>query len=602
MVHPSGVFCRFSFEFNRLFSLRLQIEVSTSVLVPPSKSVHCRSMLRRSSSRMAGKNVLEGPMPVDSGGVGGGTSTSSGGSTTSPSSGSKESGKSESFGKAMNQVSDKNGGSGSASRNDDKKSSATPEPKPATTPTASPPSTPQPGTDQPKTENDRKKEDDNNPNSVVVGRSAAQARSTYVNAQTQQVRNAVKNAPLTPFDGDVFRHVGTGNYKGYNQSQYSDPGRYNRPGQSTLYTSEDMRSLKIEAGRYADLGKTGFENRTVTQSQFTGNVVDATNLPGVTEGALAEPYANGRHRTDLSKWTGENPYQHTRALSDEARAKGADAVRAPAGEGAVHIGLLPENMANPAGQFQYQNHYQVDADGVPGTVRSTPGDMAAPPPPSTPNKLDPSSPIYQANPAKAEAARATDADGLNRGGGARYGALAGFGMSGFNAVRDGELTTNDAVNVAAGTTFGASAAVVDDALTRRLGGGLSGGIKAGGIVDGVVSAGTSVYSNAGAYGRGEISAADATADVIVDTGVGVASGLTGAAAGAAIGSVIPVAGTAVGAVIGFGVGMLASWGASEALEKTGAADWAKEGLGDALEDNKEGMLESAWGTVSGWFD
>jgi len=541
-------------------------------------------------------------MALDAGGVGGGTSASSSGSSTSASSGSKESDGSKSFGSAMAQATDTGKSGTTTNQSNDEKSTATPEPKPAATPSASPTSTPQAGLGQTKPEDDNKQEDNNYPNSVVVGRSAARARSTYVDAQTNQVTNAVKDAPLTPYDGDVYRHVGTGNYKGYNQSQYSDPGRYNRPGQSTLYTSENMESLAIEAGRYADPGKTGFEGRTVSESRFTGTIVDVTDLPGVTEGALAEPYAGGRHQTKLSEWTGENPYQHTRALSDEARARGAQAIRVPAGDGAVHIDLLPGNMINPAGQLQYKNHYHVDTDGVPDSVRMTPGEMATPPDPSTPNKLDPSSPIYQSDPAKAETAIAKDVDGLKRGGGARYGALAGLGVSSFNAFRDGELTRSDAVNVAAGTTFGAGAAAVDDALTRSMGGSFTAGVKAGGIVDGVVSAGTSVYSNAQAYERGEISAADATADVIVDTGVGVASGLAGAAAGAAIGSVVPVAGTAVGAVIGFGVGMVASWGTSEALERTGAADWAREGLGDALEDNKEGMLESAWGTVSGWFD
>jgi hypothetical protein len=189
-----------------------------------------------------------------------------------------------------------------------------------------------------------------------------------------------------------------------------------------------------------------------------------------------------------------------------------------------------------------------------------------------------------------------------RAGGARYGAAGGFAVSSYQALRDGELTTGDAANVAIGTGAGAGAAVIDDALTRSMGGSFTAGVKAGGIVDGVVSAGTSVYSNAQAYERGEISAADATADVIVDTGVGVTSGLAGAAAGAAIGSVIPVAGTAVGAVIGFGVGMIASWGASKAIEASGAADWAREGLGDVLEDNKEGMLEEGWSTISSWLD
>ena len=51
-----------------------------------------------------------------------------------------------------------------------------------------------------------------------------------------------------------------------------------------------------------------------------------------------------------------------------------------------------------------------------------------------------------------------------------------------------------------------------------------------------------------------------------------------------------------------GVGMIASWGASKAIEASGAADWAREGLGDVLEDNKEGMLEEGWSTISSWLD
>jgi hypothetical protein len=274
----------------------------------------------------------------------------------------------------------------------------------------------------------------------------------------------------------------------------------------------------------------------------------------------------------------------------------------PAGDGAVHVNILPENISDPAGQLSYRSHVSVDDSGAKGGVERTPGVVETMPSGSSPN--------VHLNPAPGSTAEArvqADNQAHTRTGGikgsvARQGAYAGLAVSSFNAVRDGELTTSDAVNVAAGTTFGAGAAVADDALTRSMGGNFTAGIKAGGIVDGVVSAGTSVWSNAQAYERGEISAADATADVIVDTGVGVASGLTGAAAGAAIGSVVPVAGTAVGAVIGFGVGLVTSYVASETLERTGAADWAREGLGDALEDNKEGMLESAWGTVSGWFN
>ena len=509
-------------------------------------------------------------MALDSGGVGGGTSASSGGSSTKSSSGSKGSGDGKSFGTSMAQASDTGNGGNTVNRSTD----------------------------------DKKNEDHDLPNSVVVSRSAGQARNNYFEAQTRQVRNAVKNAPLTSYDGDFHRQVRTGNYTTYNNHTYSFPGRYNRPGQSTLYGSADPRSIEIEAGRHVDPGETGLEGRTVVRGHLTSDkAIDARNLPGITEHALAEPYGSeGRNRTKTSTYLGEDPYHFTRVLSDEARARGADVIQVPAGDGAVHVNILPENISDPAGQLTYRSHVSIDDSGVKGAVERTSGVVQTMPPGSSPN-------VHLNPPAGSAAEARVQADhqvhtrtGGFKGSVARQGAYAGLAVSGFNAIRDGELTTSDAVNVAAGTTFGAGAAIADDALTRSMGGSFTAGIKAGGIVDGVVSAGTSVWSNAQAYERGEISAADATADVIVDTGVGVASGLTGAAAGAAIGSVVPVAGTAVGAVIGFGVGLITSYAASETLERTGAADWAREGLGDALEDNREGMLESAWGTISGWFN
>jgi hypothetical protein len=450
-------------------------------------------------------------------------------------------------------------------------------------------------------QNDRK-EDDNQPNAAVIGRSAARSRDNYVGAQTQQVTDAVNKEPLKAYDSEVYRHVETRHAATYSSAHYGSPGRYNRVGESTLYTSESMKGLELEASRYPGVNDpSGLAGRTVTKSQFTGNVIDGTQLPNVTEGALTEGYGKeGSQRSTLSIVTGEDPYTHPRAISDAARARGADAVRVPAGEETVHVGVLPENVSNPAGQLQYRSHFDVDASGTYGPVQNTPGSIAPPPAASLPNIHNPGAPDH--NPTNTAEVIARDSKNHTRAGGVRYGAAGGFAVSSYQALSDGQLTKSDAVNVATGTGLGAGAALVDDALTKGMGGSFTAGVKAGGIVDGVVSAGTSVYSNAQAYDRGEISAADATADVIVDTGVGVASGLAGAAAGAAIGSVIPVAGTAVGAAIGFGVGMIASWGTSKVLEDSGAADWAREGLGDALEDNKEGMLEKGWSTVSSWFN
>ncbi len=452
----------------------------------------------------------------------------------------------------------------------------------------------------PQVEGDQENDDQANP--AVVGRAAAAGRDAYVDAQTRQVTDAVNNAPITAYSDDVYRSVDTPYASTYNNAMFSSPGRYNRTGETTLYTSETMHGIEVEAARYpGDTDPSGLAGKTVTRSEFTGDVIDATNLPNVTEGALTEGYGkNGQERGALSRLTGEDPYTHTRALSDAARARGVEGVRVPAGEGAVHVGVMPGNMTDTAAQFQYRDHANFDASGVPGPVQSTPGSITPPPDASTPSIYDPASTHY--DPAKTETVRTNDVAAHNRAGGVRYGAAGGGLAAGGNALYDrvvngDALDAADARDVAIGTGTGAAAAYADDLLTPGIG-----SVRAGGVVDGVISAGTSVYSNAQAYERGDISAADATADVVVDTGVGVASGLAGAAAGAAIGSVVPVAGTAVGAAIGFGVGMLVSWGASTALEETGAADWAREGLGDVLEDNvNDGVLEGAWNKISGWF-
>ncbi|MGI9420089.1 MAG: hypothetical protein ACR2RA_19875 [Geminicoccaceae bacterium] len=445
-------------------------------------------------------------------------------------------------------------------------------------------------------------DDENAANAAVVGRSAASARDSYVDAQTQQVRDAVRNAPITAYDGDVYRSVPTDRTGTYNDGTYSTPGRYNRTGESTLYTSETMAGIELEASRYPGAtDPSGLAGQTVVRSDFSGTVLDATDLPNVTDGALTEGYGSeGRERSALSRITGEDPYTHPRAVNDEARARGAEAVRAPAGDGLAHIDIMPSNMRDPVGQFQYRDHVDFDPSGLPGPVQSTPADIQAPPAAPALSRYDPASPHFDAD--WTADVTAGDMRDHSRAGGVRYGAAGGGLAAGGNALYDrvvngDELNAEDARDVAIGTGAGAAAAYADDLIAPTVG-----NIRAGGIVDGVISAGTSFYSNAGAYERGEISAADATADVVVDTGVGVASGLAGAAAGAAIGSVVPVAGTAVGAAIGFGVGMLASWGASTALEETGAADWAREGLGDTLEDNvSDGVLEGAWDTISGWF-
>ncbi|MGF1528659.1 MAG: hypothetical protein ACFCBW_17965 [Candidatus Competibacterales bacterium] len=197
-----------------------------------------------------------------------------------------------------------------------------------------------------------------------------------------------------------------------------------------------------------------------------------------------------------------------------------------------------------------------------------------------------------------EALARTDAEGHQRAGSIRYGAAGAGAVSTVVNLADGEVSGDDLFNITKDTALGAGTAALDDVLTPRLGGGLGGAAASGGIIDGAVSAVASTWENADAYEAGLVSAGDATADVVVDTGVGIASGMAGMAAGAAIGSVVPVAGTAVGAVIGFGVGMLGSMGTNALLEGSGAADWAREGLGNFLEDNFEQPLANAWDSIS----
>jgi phage-related protein len=62
-------------------------------------------------------------------------------------------------------------------------------------------------------------------------------------------------------------------------------------------------------------------------------------------------------------------------------------------------------------------------------------------------------------------------------------------------------------------------------------------------------------------------------------------------------SVIPVAGTVVGGLIGVGAGMIGSWAARSALDGSGFTNWAKEGLGGALNNFNEPLGE-AWDWTS----
>lgn len=457
-----------------------------------------------------------------------------------------------------------------------------PPPKPpARTPTAAPSSTTAGKTDA----NPGRKDSESGsgaPTAVIAGRSGAAGRDAFVATQTNRAFQLGRTTPTVPYNQSVLRLAGQSWYPSYNDHTRSSPGRYNSPGQSTLYNSESFRGVEVEARNYA-----GLNGRTVVRSDFTGNVVDAANIPGLRPSALTEPFGNqGAMRTPLTRITGEDPYTIPRALSDGVRAQGADGIRVPAHGGVTHLNIFPENTRNFSGAYNYVDHQNISSTGTVSGRLFNPN-VQLPPAGSIPNG-------NLGNPG----VLAADNAAHSRAGGARYGAAGSFGVSTIQALSDGNLSGQDVANIAGSTALGTGSAVASDLLTPRLGGGLPGGFRAGAVVDAAVTAPLSAWQNAGEFQAGRMTSGQATADVVVDTGVAVSAGLTGMAAGAAIGSVVPIAGTAVGAVVGFGVGVAASWATSTALEGSGLANWAREGLGRVLDNNFQQPLNSAWNNIS----
>ncbi|MFN7959835.1 MAG: RES family NAD+ phosphorylase [Thermoanaerobaculia bacterium] len=415
---------------------------------------------------------------------------------------------------------------------------------------------------------------------VVGGRSGAAGRNLFVETQTQRAYQMGLATPPTGYNSDVFRAVPTSRYPTYADFTWSSPGRYNAPGQSTIYASESYRGVAVEANNYS-----GLAGQSVVKSQFTGPVVDATRVPGLTAGALTEPYGSkGSHETLLTRVTGEDPYALPRAFGNGARDQGAAGVRVPANGGAVtHLNVFPENARNLPSDLMYVGHQNVNTAGNPGGMLYDPR-VKLPPDGSTPNR-------NLGNPTAA----ATDAEAHGRAGSVRYGMAGAAGLSIVQSLaNDGRITGDELVSAGVNTTLGGITAHANDVLAPRLG-----TFRAGALVDGVVSAGTSLWQNGNRFERGEITAGQATADVVVDTGVGISAGLTGMAAGAAVGSVVPVVGTAAGAVIGFTAGVIASSLTASAIEGSGLGGWAREGLGNFLDNNFSRPLGDAWSTISG---
>ena len=454
---------------------------------------------------------------------------------------------------------------------------------------------------------------------VIVGLAGGSGREQYVRAQTGQAARAATSAPAIDYSGELVRAVPTSRYSTFADHSWSSGGRYNAPGQSTLYTSPSLNDLKAEVANY-----NGLADQSVMRSQFDGSLLDSRNLPGVSHGALTEPFgAQGSHRTALTRLTGEDPYTVPRAVGEAARARGLNGVIAPANQGNTNVALFPDNpnIAAPApgrlaSGLTYLDQTGYDAAGNAGTPARA-NDVKANIPDATPNRSSPA-----VDPVRYNGAVEADAGAHGRAGGARYGA-AGAGLATLiDDARTGRFNTGElATNVASGAVAGHADTLLSRAIegamrppvapvgvagsslasaeTNAVGAasrpvGFGASVASGSIISGLVSGGATVWNDADAVASHQMDAGHATADVVVNTGVGLGAGAAGAAAGAAVGSIVPVAGTAVGAVVGFGVGMGASWLA----EHSGGTAWLKSELGDALETNFEKPLESAWGEAA----
>ncbi len=100
---------------------------------------------------------------------------------------------------------------------------------------------------------------------LVTGVGAASGREQYVGAQTGRAAGAAARAPAVDFSGDLFRAVPTGRASTYADHSWSGGGRYNAPGQSTLYTSPSLGDLQAEVANYS-----GLSGQSVMRAYFQG--------------------------------------------------------------------------------------------------------------------------------------------------------------------------------------------------------------------------------------------------------------------------------------------------------------------------------------------
>lgn len=428
--------------------------------------------------------------------------------------------------------------------------------------------------------------------SAATGVAGAAGREASVQGLLSRSYRAGMNAPQTDYDGEVYRGI---------KSSYADTfldhtkgagsgGRFNAPGESLIYTSPTAAEAAGEAGAYQGVG-----GRTMTRSQYTATVDPATGRGGVADlfrgmydqglspSAVTVPKGAGQGPL-LYRALGEHPYSMAQQLGKGATDAGASAFRAPSATGGEQLDIVPRNTS--PSQIRPLDRVPYDATGRPGPVESAAT--------ARPMPLD----ATPAEPGMIEM-RAGQA---GRGSSVRYGAAGGGVASvGSDLVRlgRGENVSGGEVltNAATATAVGGGSARAFDALAPRLGGGMTGAVRAGGVVGGVLEGGMSLVNNAEAYRSGQETASQATANTLVDTGIGIGAGASGAALGAAIGSVIPGAGTLVGAGLGFLGGMAGSYIAHALADRTGFTGWAKNGLANLM-SGAERPLGAVWDGVS----
>lgn len=472
----------------------------------------------------------------------------------------------------------------------------------------------------------------------VTGRSGAAGREGFVQTQAQRAYDAGLHAPQVDFSGTLHRNVDGRRWEGYANHLFGDArgGRYNDPGQRLIYASPSADEALNEMAAYSRKGQDPLAKKAHVEFDYQAHPDPATGRGGMADvssnmselgllpsaltehkGGTIEPadrpwmdqklgrFGRPDHRSWLSHFTGEDPYLHSRALGRGAREAGASSIRVPSATGGNQIDIIPVNT-DPT-QLQYQRHDTYDASGIPTSHIDAEHLNQHGPTGSGKGVMPPgNAPIPDSNPLSPDNVKhfsPEESPGrTQRAGAVRYAALGSGAVSALhniNAVRHGQMGIGEAAsNTALNTGVGAASGWANDALSHRLGGGWKGALKGGALVDAVTSGLFSTWDNAKAYGAGKETAGQATANVLVDTGIGVGSGMAGAAAGAALGSVIPVAGTAVGALVGFGAGMLGSWATHKLADGSGFTDWAKRGLGGAL-DHANKPLARAWDGIAG---